>query len=173
MEQKWHGNAHLFGDHVDTDLIIPSCYLITADEKELGRHAFAVERPDFFRHVQAGDVLVAGRNFGSGSSREHAPLAIRGAGICCILAESFARTFYRNCINRGFPAIELKDASKRIHQGDRLLIDLERAEVLNETTGERMAFTPLPDFVLDMWRLGGLLGYIQEELNKMKGSCES
>lgn len=166
MERKWRGNAQLFGDHVDTDLIIPSCYLVTADEKELGKHAFAIERPDFAQGVQAGDILVAGRNFGCGSSREHAPLAIRGAGIACILAESFARTFYRNCINRGFPAIELKDASKRVRQGDRLCVDLERAEVLNETTGERMSFAPLPDFVLDMLRLGGLFGYIQNELNK-------
>ncbi len=172
MEQKWHGNAHLFGDHVDTDLIIPSCYLITADEKELGKHAFAVEKPEFAHSVQVGDVLVAGRNFGCGSSREHAPLAIRGVGISCILAESFARTFYRNCINRGFLAIELNDASKRIHQDDKLFVDLEHAEVVNETTGEIMPFTPLPDFVLDMWRLGGLFGYIQNELNTVEGSSK-
>lgn len=107
--------------------------------------------------MQAGDILVAGRNFGCGSSREHALLAIRGSGIACILAESFARTFYRNCINRGFPAVELKDVSKRIRQGDRLSVDLDHLEVVNETTGKKMPFTPLPDFVLDMWRLGGKL----------------
>lgn len=173
MEQRWRGKAHLFGDHVDTDLIIPSCYLITADEGELGKHAFAVERPAFVQSVQAGDVLVAGRNFGCGSSREHAPLAIRGAGIRCILAESFARTFYRNCINRGFPAIELKDASKRFHQDDVLFVDLEHARVVNETSGECVPFAPLPDFVLDMWRLGGLFGYIQKELNIREGNCKN
>ncbi|HIS49492.1 MAG TPA: 3-isopropylmalate dehydratase small subunit [Candidatus Gallacutalibacter pullistercoris] len=165
MQQKWHGIAHVFGDHVDTDLIIPSCHLITGDEKELGKHAFAIERPDFAQNVQLGDVLVAGRNFGCGSSREHAPLAIRGAGISCIFAESFARTFYRNCINRGFPAIELKEATRHIHQGDKLFVDLEQAKVVNETTGESVAFSPVPDFVLDMWKLGGLFGYIQKELN--------
>ena len=172
MTSRLCGNAHLFGNHVDTDLIIPSRYLVTADEHELGKHAFAIERPDFAQSVHEGDILVAGRNFGCGSSREHAPLAIRGAGIRCILAESFARTFYRNCVNRGFPVIELKDASSRIRQGDRLCVDLEQSMVINETTGERLPFVPLPEFVLEMWRLGGLFGYIQRQLNQVQPGKE-
>lgn len=164
--QHMCGNVHLFGDHVDTDVIIPSIYLVTADEKELGKHAFCGVRSDFAASVTPGDILVAGRNFGCGSSREHAPLAIRGTGIACIVAESFARTFYRNCVNRGFPVIELKDASKHIREGDRVRVDLQNALVVNETTGHSYPFTPLPEFVLEMWQVGGLFGYIQRQLDQ-------
>ena len=166
MEEIFEGRAHVFGDNIDTDIIIPSMYLVSADETELGRHAFGTFMPSFSESVQHGDILVAGRNFGCGSSREHAPLAIRGAGISCIIAESFARTFYRNCINRGFPVIELKNASSVIHDGDSLTVDFDSSVVINNTSGKGYEYIPFPDFVKDIWRYGGLLGYIQSQLNK-------
>ena len=172
MDKLLRGRVHVFGDHVDTDMIIPSAYLITGDEKELGAHAFEQTRPGFAASVTAGDILVAGRNFGCGSSREHAPLAIRGAGIACIVAESFARTFYRNCINRGFPLIELADAPRCLRAGDEAQIDIGLSSVTNVTTGESWTIAPLPDFVLEIWRLGGLKGYIQKRLDDERAARE-
>ena len=120
MNAIFSGKAWLFGDHVDTDIIIPSRFLVTDDEKELGTHVFSDHMPGFSSRVSERDILVAGRNFGCGSSREHAPLALRGSGISCVVAESYARTFFRNCINRGIYAVELPDAAKHIRQGDAL-----------------------------------------------------
>jgi len=156
-----------FGDHIDTDLIIPSRFLVTTDERELGNHVFSDYRPEFSAGVQQGDILVAGRNFGCGSSREHAPLAIRGAGISCIVAQSFARTFFRNCINRGIYAIELADASQRIHQGDKLEVNNDAGTIINQTTGETYYFESFPSFIENICDCGGLFEYIQDRLNHM------
>lgn len=166
MENSFTGKAHVFGDNIDTDIIIPSTYLVSTDEKELGTHAFCNVMPDFPASVQQGDILIAGRNFGCGSSREHAPLAIRGSGISCIIAESFARTFYRNCINRGFPVIEIENVRSVFHDGDYVSVDLTNSIVINNTTGKKFGFIPFPDFIKDIWKYGGLLGYIQNQLNK-------
>ncbi|MFA9381599.1 MAG: 3-isopropylmalate dehydratase small subunit, partial [Acetanaerobacterium sp.] len=140
-------------------------FLVTDNESDLGKHAFADVNPEFSSAVSAGDILVAGRNFGCGSSREHAPLAIRGAGISCIVAESFARTFFRNCINRGFLAIEFPEARACIRQGDQLSIDVESGKITNITTAKEYAFEPVPAFMLDICQRGGLVQFIQGQLN--------
>lgn len=168
MNTFFSGSAWDFEDNIDTDMIIPSRFLVTDDEEELGRHAFAETNPGFSAGVEPGDILVAGRNFGCGSSREHAPLAIRGAGISCILAESFARTFFRNCIDRGFLAIEFPEARTRIGQGDKVLVDVESGKVTNVTRGTEYTFPSIPDFVLDICRQGGLFQFIQGRLNERK-----
>jgi 3-isopropylmalate/(R)-2-methylmalate dehydratase small subunit len=167
MAQKFTGNAWIFGDHVDTDMIIPSRFLVTSDEAELGRSVFAETAPAFAGSVAKGDILVAGRNFGCGSSREHAPLAIRGAGISCIVAESFARTFFRNCIDRGLYAIEAADVRRHVRQGDRLAVDIGGGTVSNLTTGDAFQFAPYPDFISGICDQGGLFQYIQNRLDAM------
>jgi 3-isopropylmalate/(R)-2-methylmalate dehydratase small subunit len=166
MNKIFIGAAWLFQNHVDTDIIIPSRFLVTDDEAELGARVFADAAPDFPKKVAKGDILVAGRNFGCGSSREHAPLAIRGAGISCIIAESYARTFFRNCINRGFYALELPEATNRIRQGDRLEVDIDAGIIANRTSGETFPFTPYPDFVHEICERNGLFSFIQGRLSK-------
>jgi 3-isopropylmalate/(R)-2-methylmalate dehydratase small subunit len=160
MNNIFRGNAW-----VDTDIIIPSSFLVTDDEKELGAHVFSDLMPGFSSRISQGDILVAGRNFGCGSSREHAPLAIRGSGISCVVAESYARTFFRNCINRGFYAVELPDASKRIRQRDVLEININKGIIINRTSSKEYAFTPFPAFVQEICKQKGLFPYIQERLN--------
>ena len=166
MNKILSGNAWKFGDHIDTDMIIPSRFLVSDDEKNLGSHAFEDHCPGFSQSVHKGDILVAGRNFGCGSSREHAPLAIRGTGICCVIARSFARTFFRNCINRGFLVLESQEAFEKIREGDRISVDLEQGQIVNETTGESWSFQPMPEFVREICDKGGLYEYIQERLLK-------
>jgi 3-isopropylmalate/(R)-2-methylmalate dehydratase small subunit len=165
MNTLFCGKAWLFGDHVDTDIIIPSRFLVTDDEQELGTHVFSDHMQGFSSKVSKGDILVAGRNFGCGSSREHAPLALRGSGISCIVAESYARTFFRNCINRGFYAIELPGAIKRIRQEDTLEINIERGIIINRTSCEEYAFAPFPAFIQEICEQEGLFPYIQKRLN--------
>jgi 3-isopropylmalate/(R)-2-methylmalate dehydratase small subunit len=165
MNSIFSGKAWLFGDHVDTDIIIPSRFLVTDDEKELGIHVFSDHLPGFSSNVSQGDILVAGRNFGCGSSREHAPLAIRGSGISCVVAESYARTFFRNCINRGFYAVELSGTAKRIRQGDTLEINIGKGIIINHTNSEEYTFTPFPAFVQEICEQKGLFPYIQRKLN--------
>ncbi len=160
------GKSWSFGDHVDTDMIIPSRFLVTDNEIELGKHVFSEMRPEFVSNVKAGDILVGGKNFGCGSAREHAPLAIRGAGISCIIAESFARIFFRNCINRGYYAIELPDATRKISQGDQISINIQKGTIVNHTTGESYSFIAFPDHVKEICDSGGLFQYIQDRLNK-------
>lgn len=169
MRHEFVGQARVFGDHIDTDMIIPSRFLVTGDERELGRHAFIDSDPDFARRVAAGDILIAGKNFGCGSLREHAPLAIRGAGIACIVAESFARTFYRNCINRGLYAIELPGVSPLFSQGNRARVSMESATVTNLDTGASMPFVPYPAFISEICDSGGLFSYIEKKLGQRTG----
>jgi 3-isopropylmalate/(R)-2-methylmalate dehydratase small subunit len=151
-----------FGDNVDTDQIIPAEYLTTGDPKKLAAHAFAKVRPDFARDVRAGDVIVAGDNFGCGSSREHAPRALIGAGIQCVIAKNFARIFFRNAINIGLPVIEA-DILEKVAEDDELELQLGEGVILNRTTGEAHRFRPLPKFMQKLLKSGGLIKYIQHQ----------
>jgi 3-isopropylmalate/(R)-2-methylmalate dehydratase small subunit len=151
-----------FGDNVDTDQIIPAEYLTTGDPKKLAAHAFAKVRPDFVRDVRAGDVIVAGDNFGCGSSREHAPRALIGAGIQCVIAKSFARIFFRNAINIGLPVIEA-DILEKVAEDDELELQLGEGVIINRTTGEAHRFHPLPEFMQQLLKSGGLIKYIQHQ----------
>ncbi|PXF51463.1 MAG: 3-isopropylmalate dehydratase [Candidatus Methanophagaceae archaeon] len=149
-----------FGDDVDTDQIIPAEYLTTGDAKELATHAFAKSRPEFARKVKEGDVVVAGENFGCGSSREHAPRALLGAGVSCVVAKSFARIFFRNAINIGLPLVEA-DLCESVDEGDEVEMNFEAGVVRNLTKGEECKFKPLPEFMQRLLEWGGLVPYIK------------
>ena len=150
-----------FGDNVDTDQIIPAEYLTTGDAKKLAAHAFAKVRPEFSKEVKQGDVIVAGENFGCGSSREHAPRALLGAGIRCVIAKSFARIFFRNAINIGLHLIEA-DIYDRIEEGDEIEIQFEEGIIKNLTKNEEYQFKPLPEFMQRLLKSGGLINYIKK-----------
>ena len=155
------GKAHKYPDNVDTDVIIPARYLNTADHQELAAHCMEDIDAQFKHNVKPGDVIVAGWNFGCGSSREHAPVAIKASGITCVIAATFARIFYRNAINIGLPLLEVGDAVKKIKAGDVLSVDLESGEIINTTSGETIKATPLPGFIQDIARAGGLINYVK------------
>ena len=150
-----------FGDNVDTDQIIPAEYLTTGDAKKLAAHAFVKVRPEFAKEVQDGDVIVAAENFGCGSSREHAPRALIGAGVRCVIAKSFARIFFRNSINIGLPLIEA-DVYDKIDEGDQIEIRFDDGIVKNLTKGEEYPFNPLPEFMQELLERGGLINYIKK-----------
>lgn len=153
--------AHVYNrDHINTDEIIPARYLNTDDEAELARHCLEDLDKDFISKVSEGDVIVAGEDFGCGSSREHAVWAIRGAKVQTVIAKSFARIFYRNAINCGFYLIESADALEKINDGDELGIDYKNGLLKNKTTGTDIKFNPLPDFALEIINDGGLLDHI-------------
>ncbi|MHC4187479.1 MAG: 3-isopropylmalate dehydratase small subunit [Planctomycetota bacterium] len=155
------GAAHIYKrDHINTDEIIPARYLNTDDEKELAQHCMEDLDTEFVKKVQPGDVIVAGEDFGCGSSREHAIWAIRGAKVQTVIAKSFARIFYRNAINNGFYVIESGDAIEKINDGDEIKIDYKNGLIKNESTGIDITFTPLPDFALEIINNGGLLEHI-------------
>jgi 3-isopropylmalate/(R)-2-methylmalate dehydratase small subunit len=155
------GRAWKFGDDVDTDAVIPGRYLIMNTPEELAVHAFEGVRPDFAGNVQENDIIVAGNNFGCGSSREHAPLAIKGAKVGCVIARSFARIFFRNAINIGVPLLECPDTD-RIAEGDELDIDLAGGKIRNLTRNEEYQATPLPAFVREIVDAGGLIEYTRK-----------
>ena len=154
---KISGRAHKFGNDVNTDEIIPAKYLDTTDEKELASHCMAGIDEKFTGRVKAGDVIVAGKNFGCGSSREHAPIAIKAAGIKCVIAESFARIFYRNAINIGLSIVESQAAPSGIKAGDCLEINLDNGSVENRTSGKAYSIKPFPGFIQDIISSGGLM----------------
>ncbi len=149
-----NGKALCYGDNVDTDVIIPARYLNTSNPKELAAHCMEDIDPDFLKKVKPGDIIAAGRNFGCGSSREHAPLAIKTAGISCVIAKSFARIFYRNAINIGLPIIV---CDGDFHNGDVLEVDLTAGTIVNKTTGEKYSFPPFPAFLQKIIEAGGLM----------------
>lgn len=149
-----------FGDNVDTDQIIPAEYLTTGDAKKLAAHAFAKVRPEFATEVHAGDVIVAAANFGCGSSREHAPRALIGAGISCVIAKSFARIFFRNSINIGLPLVEA-DVFDKIEERDEVEISFDEGLIKNRTKGEEYKYNPLPEFMQKLLDSGGLIPYIK------------
>lgn len=158
---KIKGKVWKFGNNIDTDLIIPARYLVTTDPKELGRHCLEGLKPGFPENVKPGDIIVAGTNFGSGSSREHAPLAIKGAGISCIIAESFARIFFRNAINIGLPIIELKE-SREFNDFDLVEIDFGKGKVKNITQGKEYVFQNYPGFLQEIIKSGGLMKWARK-----------
>lgn len=155
------GRAHVYGDNVDTDVIIPARYLTTIDPGELAPHALEDLDPGFAARVRPGDVLVAGRNFGCGSSREHAPVALKGTGIAAVVAASFARIFFRNAINTGLPIVVCPRAAAEIAGGDEVSVDVGSGTVVDETTGRTFQGEPLPGFVMEIVRAGGLVPYVR------------
>ncbi|MDR4505603.1 MAG: 3-isopropylmalate dehydratase small subunit [Candidatus Scalindua sp.] len=155
------GKTWKYGDNVNTDEIIPARYLNTTDLKELSSHCMEDIDPDFVNKAKKGDILVAGENFGCGSSREHAPLSIKFFGISCIIAKSFARIFFRNAINIGLPIFESKDAADEIKEGDVVSIDLDLSRIVDLTTDKEYAFTPFPDEMKDIIEAGGLMEYVR------------
>jgi 3-isopropylmalate/(R)-2-methylmalate dehydratase small subunit len=156
------GRAWKFGANVDTDQIIPAEYLVTGDAKELAKHAFEKGRPRFAKEVMAGDVIIATENFGCGSSREHAPRALMGAGVACVVAKSFARIFFRNAINIGLPVVE---CSVKARDGDEVEIDFVKGVIRNLADGKTYSFKPLPEFLLNLLNSGGLVEYTKKRLN--------
>lgn len=157
------GSAHVYSRaHINTDEIIPARYLNMDKEKDLACHAMEDIDMEFVKNVQIGDFIIAGEDFGCGSSREHAVWALRGAGIQAVIAETFARIFYRNCINNGFPAIECPGISQKIKTGDRLRVDLSEGKIYNETQNDVFTFPPIPDFARDIIEAGGLLNAISK-----------
>ncbi|EHM09367.1 3-isopropylmalate dehydratase, small subunit [Thermanaerovibrio velox DSM 12556] len=161
MTRIIRGNAWVFGDHVDTDVIIPARYLTTHDPVELGRHCMEDASPNFPGEVKRGDIIVAGENFGCGSSREHAPLAIMGCGISCVIAASFARIFYRNAINLGLPILEIPDPLEFTSQGDLLSVNLDHGRVSNLTKGTERKFPPIRGMAEKIVSAGGLVNYVK------------
>ena len=162
MEAK--GKVFKYGDNVDTDVIIPARYLAIQDKKELASHCMEDIDTDFVKKVQPGDIMVAGKNFGCGSSREHAPIVIKEAGVSCVIAETFARIFFRNAINIGLPIIECREASEGISEGDEVEIDFDSGKIRDVTTGSVYQGTPFPEFMQGIINAGGLVGYINKEV---------
>ena len=155
------GRVWKFGDSIDTDLIIPGRFLSVSDGCELSKNCFADLRPDFATAVRAGDIIVAGTNFGCGSSREHAPLAIKEAGISVIIAKSFSRIFYRNAFNIGLPILESEEAYESFAEADRVSVNLSSGELLDLENGKCFFAKPLPEFMREIIRAGGLVPYIK------------
>ena len=160
---KLKGRVWKFGDHIDTDLIIPARFLNVSDEDELAKNCFADLRPDFAIKAKSVGIIFAGENFGCGSSREHAPIAIKAAGIHCVIAKSFARIFYRNAFNIGLPILEAPEAHDLIEEGVEISVDLASGEIQNETEGKVIKAMPLPPFMREMVECGGLVPYIKQQ----------
>lgn len=159
---KAKGIVHKYGDNVDTDVIIPARYLITSDPKELASKCMIDIDEDFVNRVKAGDIMVANKNFGCGSSREHAPIAIKASGISCIIAETFARIFYRNSINIGLPIIECPEAAREIKANDEVEVDFDTGIISNITSGKKYQGQAFPEFMQDIIKAGGLINNINE-----------
>jgi 3-isopropylmalate/(R)-2-methylmalate dehydratase small subunit len=163
---KLTGTVWKYGDNVDTDAIIPARYLNVSAPEELALHCMEDIDAGFAGAVQPGDIIVGAENFGCGSSREHAPLAIQGAGVSCVIAKSFARIFYRNSINVGLPILECSGAVEGTEKGDRLTVDLETGTITNERTGRTYQTSPFPVFIMGIIQAGGLVPYTRERLGQ-------
>lgn len=157
-----HGTVHKYGDHVDTDVIIPARYLNTQNARELADHCMEDIDKAFITRVQAGDIMVGGENFGCGSSREHAPLALKSCGVKCVIAPSFARIFYRNAINIGFPIVECAQAAEEIQAGDQVEVDFATGIITDSTQGKTWQAAPFPAFIDGIIQSGGLLNALKE-----------
>ena len=163
---KARGRVFKYGDNVDTDVIIPARYLNTSDPKELAVHCMEDIDLEFTKKVKAGDIIVANKNFGCGSSREHAPLAIKESGISCVIASTFARIFYRNAINIGLPILECDEAVKAIEAGDELEVDFTTGVIKNVTRNQEYQGEPFPEFMQKIINANGLVNYIKEKQQK-------
>ncbi len=160
---KAEGKVWKFGDDVDTDLIIPARYLNTSDPASLAKHCMEDADPLFAGNVSQGDIIVAGKNFGCGSSREHAPIAIKAAGVACVIAKSFARIFYRNAFNMGLAILECEETD-RLNTGDRLSVDFDAGEIVSEHTHEKFTTKPIPRFMQELVQSGGLMEHIRKQI---------
>ena len=155
------GKVFKFGDDIDTDIIVPATYLSTFDPAELAKHCMEYTSPDFYRSVKPGDIIVAGKNFGCGSSREHAPIAIKGCGVSIVIAKSFARIFYRNALNIGLYILECPEAADAISEGDEVQVDVDTGEITDVTTGAKFKAAPFPKFIQHIIECGGLVNAIK------------
>ena len=160
---KAHGDVFRFGDNVDTDVIIPARYLNSSEPKELAAHCMEDIDKDFVKKVKKGDLIVANKNFGCGSSREHAPIAIKAAGVSCVIAETFARIFYRNAINIGLPIIECKEAAENIDAGDEVEVDFDSGMIYDKTKGTSYQGQAFPEFMQKIIKAEGLINYINHK----------
>lgn len=160
---RFKGKVWKFGADVDTDAIIPACYLNTFDPGELAKHCMENANPSFAREVKKGDIIFAEENFGCGSSREHAPIAIKAAGISCIIARSFARIFYRNSFNMALPIMECPEAVEITQEGDEVEADFDRGKIINHTRHKTFVCQPIPSFMQGLIENGGLMGYIKKK----------
>lgn len=163
---KANGRVFKYGDNVDTDVIIPARYLNSSDPAELATHCMEDIDKDFVKKVEKGDIIVADKNFGCGSSREHAPLAIKAAGVSCVIAETFARIFYRNAINIGLPIIECPEASRGIEEGDEVEVDFDTGVITNKTKGTSFQGQAFPEFMQKIIKAEGLVNYINSQQKK-------
>ncbi len=161
---KLRGRVWKFGKNIDTDAIIPARYLNTSDPNELARHCMEDADPEFPNKVKPGDIIVADSNFGCGSSREHAPIAIKAAGVSCVIAPSFARIFYRNAFNMGLPIFECDKAPELIEEGHEVEVDADTGQIVNLTTGKTMKAQPIPPFMQELIRDGGLISHIMKKM---------
>ena len=161
--QTLDGKTWKFGKDIDTDLIIAARYLNTSDPKELAKHVMEDADPEFVNKMSVGDIIVAGENFGCGSSREHAPIALKAAGIAAVIAPTFARIFYRNAFNMGLPIFELQEANE-IKEGDVVSIDMDIGTITNKTTSKTYKFIPIPEFMQNLINAGGLMNFAAEEV---------
>lgn len=160
---KAQGTAYKYGDNVDTDVIIPARYLAIQDRAELASHAMEDIDTEFVKKIKKGDLVVGGKNFGCGSSREHAPLVLKESGISCVIAETFARIFYRNAINIGLPIIECEQAAKEIADTDEVMVDFDSGKITDLTTGKVFTGQPFPEFMQKIILSGGLVNYINQK----------
>ena len=161
---KFKGKVWTYGDDVDTDVIIPAMYLNTSDPRELASHVMEGAGTEFAENVQQGDIIVAGKNFGCGSSREHAPIAIKAAGVSAVIAGSFARIFYRNSFNIGLPIFEAAEVLENVKPGDELEVDAESGTIKNVTSGKEFKSKPIPGFMQDLIKKGGLVEWTKEKI---------
>jgi len=169
---KFTGRVWVFGDDVDTDQIIPARYLTTSDPEALARHCMEDADPTFPEKVGKGDIIVAGRNFGSGSSREHAPIAIKAAGVACVVAESFARIFFRNAFNMALPIFVCEGLYKKLKDGDVIHVDGDKGEITIEGGGEHFTVAPIPPFMQGLIQDGGLMAYVKKRFVSPRANAE-
>jgi 3-isopropylmalate/(R)-2-methylmalate dehydratase small subunit len=163
---KVKGTVFKYGDNIDTDAIIPARYLNTSDSKELAKHCMEDIDPAFVEKVKQGDIIVANKNFGCGSSREHAPIAIKASGVSCVIAGTFARIFYRNAINIGLPILECEEAAKNIEQGDELEVDFRAGIIHNLTENQTYKVQAFPEFMQEIIKADGLINHIKKNMTK-------
>jgi 3-isopropylmalate/(R)-2-methylmalate dehydratase small subunit len=165
------GKAHKLADNVDTDVIIPARHCTSFHREELGRHCMEDLDPEFVNKIDKGDLIVAGLNFGCGSSRENAPLAIQGAGISCVIAKSFARIFFRNSINIGLPVLEAPEAAEEVTDGDELVVDLEKGTIQNVSLGKTYEATAFPPMIQEIIDAGGMVEFVRTNAKNAGGRC--